>query len=70
MEIYLAIITTVLVVTQVIRIIQNTINLFHQEKELKKHIGWINDNDIKREDFELQREAYRLIVERLRDDGK
>lgn len=65
---YLAVITTVLVVTQIIRVIQNTISLYRQETELKKHIGWIKDNDISREDFEMQRKAYRLIVEKLEEE--
>lgn len=68
MNTYLTIITTVLVLTQIIRIVQNTISLFHQERELKKHIGWIKDNDIRREDFELQRKAYKLIVAKLEDE--
>jgi len=67
MNTYLAIMTTVLVLTQIIRVAQNTISLFRQEMELKKHIGWIKDNDISREDFELQKEAYRLIVEKLKE---
>lgn len=70
MNTYLSIITTVLVLTQIIRIVQNTINLFHQEHELKKHIGWIKDNDISREDFELQRKAYKLIVSKLEEENK
>ena len=68
MNTYLVIITTILVVTQIIRITQNTINLFHQEHELKKHIGWIKDNEVTREDFEMQRKAYRLIVDKLEKD--
>lgn len=67
MNTYLAIMTTVLVLTQIIRIVQNTISLFRQEMELKKHIGWIKDNDISREDFEMQREAYRLLVKKLKE---
>lgn len=70
MNTYLAIMTTVLVLTQVIRVVQNTISLFRQEMELKKHIGWIKDNDISREDFEMQREAYRLIVDRMKDEKR
>ena len=68
MNTYLAIITTVLVITQIIRVTQNTISLFRQEQEIKKHVGWIKDTEVSREDFEVQRKAYRLIVERLEQE--
>ena len=48
MTVYLAIITTVLVVTQVIRIVQNTINLHRNNKVVKAqldHIGDISNED-------------------------
>ena len=59
MTTYLTIITTVLVLTQIIRITQNYISLRRQEK--------VFDDDLKitREDFEYQRKAYRLLAERL-----
>ena len=62
---YLVIITTVLVITQVIRITQNTISLHRQWKLFKKQVGELTDMEVRKEDFEMQREAYRLIVEKL-----
>lgn len=59
MNTYLAIITTVLVITQVIRLIQNSINLQRQNKQLK------DIPNITNEDIEMQKKAYKLIVERL-----
>ena len=49
MNTYLTIMVTVLVVTQVIRIAQNTIQLHRQNKLIKKeiaHIDWDDDIDI------------------------
>lgn len=68
MNIYLAIITTVLVATQIIRIVQNAINLYRNNKvidEQLKHIGNITD-----EDLETQKEAYRLIVQHYRTQNR
>lgn len=63
MNTYLAIITALLVITQIIRVTQNHISLKRQEKSIKDNCEWINDVDMKREDFETQREAYKLIVD-------
>lgn len=65
MNTYLAIITTVLVLTQVIRVVQNTIQLKRQNVLFKKQLGSLADKDVTAEDFEMQRKAYRLIVEKL-----
>lgn len=51
MEKYLAVITTVLVATQIIRIAQNTMSLHRQNKLIKaqlNEIGEITDDDMKR----------------------
>lgn len=63
MEIYLAIITTVLVVTQVIRLIQNAVQLHRQNVLFKKQLGSIED--VTQEDFQNQRRAYKLQIEFL-----
>ena len=63
MNTYLVFITTLLVITQIIRVTQNHISLRRQEKSLKEHIDWIDEAKVKKEDFETQREAYRLIVD-------
>ena len=65
MEIYLAIITTVLVVTQIIRMIQNAVQLYRQNVLFKKQLGQLADCEPTKEDFEIQRKAYRLIVKYL-----
>ena len=68
MNIYLAIITTVLVVTQIIRVCQNHIQLRRQHILFKKQLGQLADCEPTKEDFETQRKAYRLIVEHF--EGK
>ena len=59
MNTYLAIITTVLVVTQVIRVTQNAIQLRRQVKQLS-HL-----EDVTNEDLRTQKKAYTLIVDYL-----
>ncbi len=65
MNIYLVIITTVLVLTQVVRIVQNTIQLRRQNVLFKEQLGHLVDTKVTAEDFEMQRQAYRLVVEKL-----
>lgn len=67
MNVYLVIITTVLVLTQVIRIAQNAIQLKRQDTDtlFKKQLGALADKEVTAEDFDMQRQAYRLIVEKL-----
>lgn len=64
MTIYLVIITTALVATQVIRIVQNTISLRRNNKLLNAQLNRLDD--VSNEDFEMQKEAYRLIVDCLK----
>lgn len=65
MNIYLAIITTVLVVTQIIRVCQNHIQLRRQNILFKEQLGQLANCEPTKEDFENQRKAYRLAVEYL-----
>lgn len=65
MNIYLAIITTVLVLTQIIRLIQNTVQLRKQDVIFKKQLKDLADMELTERDFETQRKAYRLVVEYL-----
>jgi hypothetical protein len=65
MNTYLAIITTVLVVTQIIRLIQNAVQLHRQNVLFKKQLGDLADMELTEKDFEAQKKAYRLIVEYL-----
>lgn len=69
MESYLVVITTVLVATQVIRIVQNAISLHRQNRDVKKICGWIKDNDISEKDFEVQRGVYYMLYAALKDKG-
>lgn len=65
MNAYLAVITTALAITQIIRVAQNHIQLRRQKIAFKKQLGELADLEVKKEDFETQRKAYRLIVEKL-----
>lgn len=65
MEIYLTIITTVLVLTQIIRLIQNAVQLRRQNVLFKKQLKDLADMELTERDFEAQRKAYRLVVEYL-----
>lgn len=66
MNTYLTIITTVLVLTQIIRVTQNAINLHRQNKEIKRNIEWIGDREITKEDFDVQRECFYLLRDKLK----
>lgn len=61
MTTYLTIITTLLVVTQIIRTIQNAIDLHRAKKKFDSTLGWLNERYIGEEDFETQRECYSLL---------
>lgn len=67
MNTYLAIITTVLVVTQIIRLVQNAVQLHRQNVLFKKQLGQLANCEPTEKDFETQRKAYRLIVEYLEE---
>lgn len=63
MEKYLAVITTVLVATQVVRIIQNTISLARQNRLIKAQldeVGEVTDDDIKRK-IEVDKSLMRVL---------
>ena len=65
MNTYLAIITTVLVVTHVIRVCQNHAQLRRQRIVFEKQIGQLAELEPTKADFQMQRRAYKLIVEYL-----
>lgn len=75
MNTYLAIITTVLVVTQIIRLLQNTISLIRQNKLIKAQLdelGEITDNDLNRK-LEIDKMLITLlpkILDRYGDDNE
>lgn len=61
MKTYLAIITTTLVATQAIRLIQNSISLRKQNLITKKQLEGIQN--ITNEDIENQRRMHKLAIE-------
>ena len=62
---YLNIVLTMLLVCELIRILQNGISLYCNNKRIREALGDFNVTD---EDLEMQRKAYKLIVEKL--EGK
>ena len=67
MNTYLVIITTVLAVTQLIRVIQNAVSIHNQNEALERDLGWLKDRDISEKDFDTQRECFYLLKEWLED---
>lgn len=65
MNTYLVIITTVLVVTQLIRITQNQISLFRQRKKIDNTLAWMKDDDVSERDFDVQRKVFYLLFDEL-----
>lgn len=61
MDIYLTIMVTILVITQVVRITQNTIQLHRQNILFKEQLSQLKD--VTQEDFDNQRKAYKLAIE-------
>ena len=70
MNTYLAIITTVLVITQIVRLIQNAVHLHRQGIVFKEQLGDLADCKPTEQDFENQRKAYRLIVDYLEEKAQ
>ena len=68
MNIYLSIMVTVLVLTQIIRITQNAIQLHRHKKLFEAELHQVKDLNITEADFNMQRKAYRLIVEHFERD--
>ena len=66
MNIYLAIITTVLVVTQIERIVQNTLSLRKQNKLIDKQLNDISE--ITNEDIERQRRVYDALIKHFKEE--
>ena len=63
MTMYLTIITTALVITQIIRVTQNAVQLHRQNKLFKAQLGQISD--ITEDDLQIQRETYKLLHDYL-----
>lgn len=62
-KVYLTIITTALVLTQIIRVTQNALQLHRQNKLIKAQLGQISD--VTDEDLRMQRETYKLLHDYL-----
>lgn len=60
MDTYLTIMVTILVITQIIRITQNTIQLHRQSNLIKKQLSQIED--ITQQDLDNQRKAYQFAI--------
>lgn len=58
--IYLQIVVTVILLTQLVRTIQNGISLYRQNKVFKESCGQLSD--VTQQDLENQRKAYRMMV--------
>ena len=65
MNIYLAIMTTVLVITQIIRVVQNAMQLRRQKVLFDAQLMELADMKLTERDFEIQRKVYQLAVEYL-----
>ena len=65
MNTYLTIMVTVLVATQIIRIVQNTISLWWNNRQIKNNIEWINERELTKKDFDVQREVWYLLWDHL-----
>lgn len=63
MNIYLAIITTVLVLTQIIRITQNYIQLRRQHKLLKAELKQLSE--VTQDDLDVQKAVFRMLYAEL-----
>lgn len=67
MNTYLTIMVTILVITQIIRLIQNALLLLRRNKAIEKELDGL---DVTNEDLAMQRKAYRLIVEALEKENE
>lgn len=70
MNTYLTIMVTVLVATQIVRVTQNQISLFRQEKKIKQAAGWLKDNYVTEHDFNVQRAVYEMLYDKLMEEKK
>ena len=68
MNTYLTIMVTILVATQIIRIIQNSISLYRQEREVKKQAAWLKDNHVTENDFNTQRLVFKMLYNKLKGE--
>ena len=60
MNVYLTIMVTVLVATQIIRVTQNAIQIKKLNQDVKDNIKWIQDVELTKEDVLNQKRVYEL----------
>jgi hypothetical protein len=65
MNTYIAIIGTFLAVCEIIRCVQNRINLRRQQEVFERECGHLSD--ITDQDLQIQREVYRMLYAELKD---
>lgn len=65
MNVYLTIMVTVLVATQIIRITQNAIQIHRINKRVVKDIDWMQEVELTKQDVANQRMVYELLVDYL-----
>lgn len=63
MNTYLVVIITALVITQIIRVIQNATQLYRQKVLFETQLKELAQMNLTERDFEIQRKAYKLAVE-------
>lgn len=68
MNTYLTIMVTILIVTQIIRIVQNAVSLHRQHQEVLRHIEWFDKRNVSQEDFDIQRECFYLLWKKLKEE--
>lgn len=70
MDKYLVIVTTILVISQVIRITQNAINLHRQKIMFERDLKGLADLEPTKEDFRMQQKFYRMAVRKMEREEK
>ena len=70
MDTYLAIMITALVISQIIRCVQNAVQLRRQNILFKEQLGELANREVTAEDFDVQRKAYRMIVDYFEKGGE
>lgn len=70
MDKYLAVTTTILIISQVIRVTQNAINLHRQKIMFERDLKGLSDLELTKEDFRMQQRFYRLAVRKMEREEK
>lgn len=65
MNTYIAIIGSFLAICEIIRVIQNHINLRQQQEVFERECGQLSD--ITEQDLQIRREVYRMLYAELKD---